>query len=243
LNKEGTYSYKIVIEDFSKNKSTISIPVSYNNLLNPIVDESDALGKVLIRTDEFYRFESENNFISIEKGSLYQNHKLDLKQSKDTIQIGPNTLPWKKKFRIGFKLDSTHSKQTSIAKLTNGKVRVLSSTYRSGYLTRDTNETGTYILGTDTKPPTIKPLNFYPKQWISAAKELKFKIQDSGSGIKNYTAYLDNNWILLTYNPKNNSLTYDFDDIPLQGAEHQIQVIVQDQVGNETKYSATFFKK
>ena len=127
--------------------------------------------------------------------------------------------------------------------MTNGKVRVLSSTYRSGYLTRDTNETGTYILGTDTKPPTIKPLNFYPKQWISAAKELKFKIQDSGSGIKNYTAFLDNNWILLTYNPKNNSLTYDFDDIPLQGAEHQIQVIVEDQVGNETKYSATFFKK
>jgi hypothetical protein len=243
LDKEGSYIYKIVIEDFSKNKSTISIPVTYNKSHNAIVKEYTKLDKVLIKTDEFYRFESDNNFISIEKASLYQDHKLEIKQSKDTIVIGPNTFPWKKKFRIGFKLDSTHGKHTSIAKLTNGRIKVLSSNYRSGYLTRDTDETGTYILGTDSKPPTIKPLNFYPKQWISSAKELKFKIQDSGSGIKNYTAFLDDNWILLTYNPKNNSLTYDFNDIPLEGAEHRINLIVEDQVGNKTEYSAVFFRK
>ena len=243
LDKEGSYTYKIVIEDFSKNKSTISIPVTYNESYNAVVEESPNLDKVLIKTDEFYRFESDNNFISIEKASLYQDHKLEIKQSQDTIVIGPNTFPWKKNFRIGFKLDSTHGKHTNIAKLTNGRIKVLSSNYRSGYLTRDTNETGTYILGTDSKPPTIKPLNFYPKQWISSAKELKFKIQDSGSGIKNYTAFLDDNWILLTYNPKNSSLTYDFSDIPLEGAEHQIKLIVEDQVGNKSEYSAVFFKK
>ena len=81
------------------------------------------------------------------------------------------------------------------------------------------------------------------QQWISNAKTLKVKIADIDSGIKNYRATIDGEWILMQYNHKKRILTYNFSDKKLVGSKHIFKIVVSDNVGNTNELSATFFKK
>ena len=95
----------------------------------------------------------------------------------------------------------------------------------------------------DTVKPTIQLYNFKNNQWISKHKTLKVKIKDGQSGIKNYRATIDNDWVLMEYNHKKRILTYDFNDKKLVGSKHIFKLVVSDNVGNTKSVSATFFKK
>ena len=61
--------------------------------------------------------------------------------------------------------------------------------------------------------------------------------------IKSYRGEINNEWILLEYNPKYGSLTYDFSDKKLTGSKHLLKVIVVDNVGNTNTLETTFYKK
>ena len=102
---------------------------------------------------------------------------------------------------------------------------------------------GNYTLLSDTIKPTIKLLYLQDHQWITNAKTLKVKIADIDSGIKNYRATIDGEWILMQYNHKKRILTYNFSDKKLVGSKHIFKIVVSDNVGNTNSLSTTFFKK
>jgi len=47
----------------------------------------------------------------------------------------------------------------------------------------------------------------------------------------------------MEYNYKKDVLTYDFDDEVITDTENNLKVIVTDNVGNNTTFEATFFRK
>ena len=49
--------------------------------------------------------------------------------------------------------------------------------------------------------------------------------------------------IQFEYDPKRNLLTYDFSDKTFKLAKHELEIEVEDNVGNKSVYKATFFKK
>lgn len=64
------------------------------------------------------------------------------------------------------------------------------------------------------------------------------KISDDLSGIKYYRATLNGKWILMEYDAKSNSLTYFFDEM-IKPGKNIFKLVVRDDVGNESVYTAT----
>jgi hypothetical protein len=47
----------------------------------------------------------------------------------------------------------------------------------------------------------------------------------------------------MEYDPKTNRLTHDFEDGIINSTENNLKLIVTDNVGNSTKFEATFYRK
>ena len=47
----------------------------------------------------------------------------------------------------------------------------------------------------------------------------------------------------MAFNPKNGTLTYDFSDKELIGTEHNLKVVVVDNVNNKSTFEIKFNKK
>ena len=92
-------------------------------------------------------------------------------------------------------------------------------------------------------PPKIRPKNFKEKQWLNNYKYLSLRISDDLSGIDTYSATLNGEWILMEYEPKTNTLTYNFDDKILDQKQCELEVIVTDNVGNTTTHITSFYRK
>ncbi len=102
---------------------------------------------------------------------------------------------------------------------------------------------GTYALATDRVKPTISALNFKDGQWLSNFRFLKVKINDALSGISNYRATVNGKWILMEYDYKTKTLTYDFNDGIVTDTKNDFKLIVTDNVGNSATFEAAFFRK
>jgi hypothetical protein len=103
--------------------------------------------------------------------------------------------------------------------------------------------TGTYIITKDSLAPSIEPLNFTPEQWMSNYTHLKLSIDDDFSGIQEYRATINDQWIRMEYEPKDKTLIYDFDDIDFKEAKLDFRLEVKDNVGNVEVYETSLFRK
>ncbi len=245
--KEGlSYSIKLLIEDLKGNRTELTIPVEGKK-------EDLKVRKQNERTDYYVSANKPNNYdldgakVYFPANTFYEDFYIDLKKGKDTVTIHTNTVPAHRNFTITFdanKYSEEEQKQLFIARL-DAKLRpsYLSTYKRAGIFTVRTRNLGTYTLAKDTVPPTIRTKNFKEKQWLNNYKYLSVYVSDDLSGINTYSATLNGEWILMEYEPKRNTLTYNFDDKILDKKQCVLKVTVTDNVGNENSLSTAFFRK
>lgn len=238
--------YTIEVTDFKNNKVTIQIPIKGEELeiLKP---------RENIKTEDFIYA---NEGISITKGkfsvyipanSLYENAYLNIKAKGDTLVLHKDVVPLHKKMTIS--TDISNYKGGHIDKLYIGRLNYkgdpyYNNTYRKGNkLSAKAKTFGSYVLVADTTSPTIKPINFQNKKWITKNKTLKIKITDDLSGISSYRATINGKFILMEYNYKKDVLTYNFEDEIISDSENNLKLIVIDNVGNNATFEAIFFRK
>jgi len=111
-------------------------------------------------------------------------------------------------------------------------------TWEGDMLTTKTSELGSYCIMLDTIPPSITPVKFRSK--LNGYNSVTFKIGDNikvgkGGEDLSYKGYIDDQWILMTYNGKNRTVTYKIDD-QLQVGQHTFKLIVRDALGNSTTF-------
>jgi hypothetical protein len=185
--------------------------------------------------------------VSIPAGSLYEDAYLDISFNNDMVKIHDDVIPLHSNMTIGFDVSEYSEEEKEklfIAQISDKGRASYSSTYKKGNrFTTGTRTFGKYKLMKDTIAPKINPVNFYDGQWISGNETLKVKISDDLSGIQGYRATVNGNFILMEYEYKNNTLTHYFSDDVVTETENELKVIVTDNVGNTTKYSAKFFRK
>ncbi|MFW6327066.1 MAG: M23 family metallopeptidase [Bacteroidota bacterium] len=115
--------------------------------------------------------------------------------------------------------------------------------WKDGFIELKTRSFGRYYVTVDTVPPTIQPLNFSKSQNLNNIDRLIFKVKDDFSGIAEYTAYIDNEWVLLEYDPKNDLMYYIFDDSRLsRGQNHLLEVFITDNKNNTGSFHCSFFR-
>ena len=130
-----------------------------------------------------------------------------------------------------------HGPKLLLARLQKGRKPVFAGgQYNNGSLKALVREFGEYALMADTTAPEIIPEEGGDRIPVSDSHMISFTIRDDLSGIRDYSATLNNQWIVLEYDAKSNRLTYVFDHLLLAG-ENSMKVMVEDQCGNTATYS------
>jgi hypothetical protein len=245
--EEGmSYNVQIDIKDLQDNTVRVLIPVE--GVREPLLREKEEK-----RTPYFLQSDRPNNYdlgiarVYFPENTFYEDFYLDLEPGQDTVRIHNNTVPAHKNFTIAFdasRYPPDDRKQLFIAHLDiNGRPQYM-NTYKNGtsFSTR-TRQLGTYTLAKDTVPPKVRPRNFKEKQWLTNYRYLSLRISDDLSGINSYRATINGEWILMEYEPKTSTLTYNFDDVILDKKQCQLEVVVTDNAGNSTTFNSSFFRR
>jgi len=244
--EEGlSYTVEITIYDLSGNTTKMMIPVSG-------VREAPAMETDKETTPNFMVAAKPNNFdlgkakVFFPANTFYEDFYIDLKSAGDTITIHNSSVPLQKNFTLT--MDTSHLseedlKSSFIARLDEKQRPEYTKTYKRGTtFSIRTRDLGTYTIAKDTTPPLIRPKNFKAKQWLSNYRYLSIYIADDLSGIASYNATLNGEWILMEYEPKTRTLTYNFDDKILDQKQCELTVEVTDNVGNSATFTSSFYR-
>lgn len=116
-------------------------------------------------------------------------------------------------------------------------------TYGEGKITGELRSFGKYAVGIDTIPPAITPLDLSKGKNVTAQPGIRFRISDDFSGIDSYNGYINGQWVLFEYDPKNELLSHEFDDRVLYVQKNnELEIVLTDAKGNKTTYQTIFFR-
>lgn len=111
--------------------------------------------------------------------------------------------------------------------------------YRDGWISTRVNMFGSFTVVVDTIAPWIKPVSFYNRKKLTWQKYISFSIGDKLSGIDDFDLYIDDEWVLSEYEPKNSRLKHRINPATKPG-EHKLKLVISDERGNKKEYNATF---
>ena len=254
LNNDGkiaviegmNYNITLITKDLKGNTTTVKIPV-VGKKSSSIYEKSKDSTNYKIEAKKFNKFTNDFVTIAFPKNTFYEDVYLDFDVKDSIAQIHTPTIPLDKNFTLTFnvkKFTEEERKQIYIANLEYPKYpRYYNTRKRDSTFFTTTKTLGNYTLLKDNKKPSIRLLHFKDEQWITNFKTLQVKIEDKESGIKNYSAFIDNEWILMEYNHKKKILTYNFNDKKLVGSKHIFKLVVSDNVGNTNTIETTFYRK
>jgi hypothetical protein len=255
-NSNGTVSvadttnsvYKVVVSDFEGNQTELTIPIKglKKELPNPPEPEHHILRQ--ISASENITLEKDRVSVQIYSNTFYDDIALNFEVINDTLKLDKPIIPLQKPIAINF--DISHYKKADKEHLFIGnvpeygdKLYYIPTKKRGNILTARTKKLGNYTLSIDNKNPEIKAINFKNESWISKLRYLKIKISDDSSGIKNYRATINDQWILMEYDAKKQLLIHDFNDAIITDTKHNLKIIVTDNVGNSSTFETTFYRK
>lgn len=245
--EEGlNYMVELLIKDINGNETKAIIPIAGKK--EPVKIEKD-----IEKTENYLVAKKPNNYdlgaakVYFPANTFYDDFYIDLEKGIDTVRIHNDRVAAHRNFTITFdvgKYSKEERKQLFIARLDDRLRPRHTSTYkREKTFTARTRNLGTYTLVKDTVAPKVSPRNFKEKQWLNNYSYLSVRISDDLSGIDTYSATLNGEWILMEYEPKTNTLTYNFDDRISDEKECNLQLTVTDNVGNSTIFESTFYRK
>lgn len=245
--KEGlSYNIELILEDLKGNLTKATIPVEGKK-------EELKIKKEDAKTDNYLIAKKPNNYdlgaakVYFPANTFYKDFYIDLENNADTVKIHNNRIPAHRNFTITFdvsKYKKAEQEKMFIARLNKKGAANYASTHKRGNtFTSRTRSLGTFTLAKDTVAPKIRSKNFKEKQWLNNYSYLSLMISDDLSGIDTYSAKLNGKWILMEYEPKKKTITYNFDDKILDQKKCHLEVVVTDNVGNSTTFTSTFYRK
>ena len=245
LNDNKESFYLIDIFDYCGNKTNIRIPIK-NKVINKKFEFIEDMSLTEINAEKTTILGNDLTSVKIPSGAFYENVKIDFRIMGDTIKIHKPTIPLKKSIEVSFNVKNyaDNIKHLFIGSVNdNGTLSYIPTKLIGNYIKAKTRSLGTYTIAIDKDRPEIKPINFTNLDWISNNNFLKIKISDKVSGIKNYRATVNGDWILMEYDPKTKTLTHDFKDGIIKEVENNLELLVTDNAGNSSKFDLKFYRK
>ncbi len=239
------YKVTITTKDFKGNTTRLIIPVKGKK-------DTILISKKIKKTPYYFKANQENSVADelvkayFPKNIFYEDFFFDFSNDNGVVKLHNRTVPVHSYYKLSFdvsKYTAEDLKHMYIAKKNKSKKWYYVSTkHKKNTLYTSSKELGEFTLLSDIENPVVSPY-FKKGQWLTKSNYLKVKIYDKKTGIKSYRGEIDGQWILMEYNPKKNTLTYDFGDKKFTGTTHTLKVIVKDNVNNSTTFTRTFNKK
>jgi len=244
--ENANYQVQVIAKDFHGNKSILEIPIKGINSNVLFTKKRDTTAYKIV-AKKFQKFTLEGFTVAFPKNTFYEDCYLNLRKENGIVKVHEPTVPLDKSYTLTFDVSKYTEKEKAqlyIANVDYKKYPRYQYTRKKDSTFYTTTKTlGNYQLLFDTIAPKLTPLFFKDEQWISNATTLKVKVSDADSGIKNYLATIDGEWILMEYNHKKGILTYNFKDKKLVGSKHIFKLVVLDNASNTNTLIRTFYKK
>jgi hypothetical protein len=246
---EDNKKYNVVIraKDFAGNTRTVTIPVE--GIKDTILAyKKETITDFHIKHQNFNKFTVGLATVAFPKNTFYSDLYFDLAIENDSIvRVHEPIVPLNKSYTLTFdvgKYDEEEKKPMFIALITkNGQLQYQNTVKKEHKFFTSTKSLGRYTLASDITKPSISLKNFNDGQWVTHFQNLIVRISDSESGIHSYRGEIDGEWILMEYNVKKGTLTYNLNDKKFTEAKHELKVEVTDNVGNTSELQATFYRK
>ena len=116
-----------------------------------------------------------------------------------------------------------------------GRTNYLTGSYTPEYFQVKSRDFGKFTLVADTTAPSLTANKWSSGGTVTHASNLQFVIKDDRSGIKTFNAYLNDEWVLIKYEPKSSMLFLNVGESNFQKGKNTLEIKVEDGVGNETK--------
>jgi len=213
---------KLIVKDFAGNSNELmfkinslkpnDLPVTMTNAKNENM-YMDCLSK--------NEFKKEDIEIILPEKCLYDDIYFNYSKSSDqkfhfspVHQIHSNTTPLHKSIELKIKInnapDSLTSKLVAVNINEKEKISFTNSYYENGWVIAQTRQFGNYTITIDSISPTIKSVFAMPKSNtidLKKVKKIQFYITDNLSGVNKYSAFIDEKWVLMEHDAKNNLFT------------------------------------
>jgi len=219
------------------------------NMLDGIPDSVSMRGTVenipentMIPANQSYTFFSPFMEASFSKRTLFDSIYLNISYEKASVQdaedleifqFGKPDYPLRTNVKILLLPKNSYDKtKTFVYEMDNrGNFSFAGGKWEGNNILFNTRNLGRYTLVSDTIPPSLKPLIINPEKLV-------FKIDDKLSGIKEFRVSVNDEWVLMKYDPKKRQIwSYKLiKEDPFQG---QLRVIVIDNSNNERVYTST----
>lgn len=204
-----------------------------------ILDVSKDLNyKVMLPSGVDFNYYNKMFNIKSYRRSLYDtvfleaDYIIDADREMEVFTIGSSKIPLANSIQITFKPRMNYQDSDKYAVYNTNNLKNFSfagNIWDQNEITITTRNLGIFTILEDTIPPTIRPVQVNNRK-------VGFKIDDDLSGIKEYDAYINDEWVLMHYDPKqkyiwsetlkpNNSLIGAF------------KLTVKDNVGNTEEYT------
>jgi hypothetical protein len=248
LTDDQVYNITIEVYDFHGNHSSIDVKVQRDTTLSFFTAQKLAYNETIlqgkrniIRRDNLEVLFPKESFFD----DLYLNITVDSNGSpySDYFHIHDFKTPVLGYFDIAIKpkmIDSALlEKYLIVYKNYAGKILPLGGVFDDGFLKTRSRDLGLHYITVDTVAPKISPHNIYNNKLMTGLRSIIIKAYDSLSGIREYDAFVNDQWVLLEYDTKSGTFYYHFDDKVQKGA-NTFEVIMSDACGNASTYSTNF---
>lgn len=236
--------FLIKLSDLKNNNLYIKIPIEFGDFTSPVsFDYDEELNKSIDNQLE-HNFNFENSKIKIPRNTFLKDVNLKLSSSQDSLKILNPYIPVFKNISVEFKnISDSKGNYLAFKDQNNNESFATSTLNKNDFFNLKTKSLGTYFIKKDTIPPKIRLQNFKDGDWITNKKNIKIKILDDETGIKNYNVWINGKWMLFEYEYKKNELVYNFDSYFENNVDNKIFIRIEDMVGNRTEKTFNFYRK
>ncbi|MCF8226820.1 MAG: M23 family metallopeptidase [Bacteroidales bacterium] len=247
------HNITIIAKDSYGNMSDLKFRVKGTGTSQALNTKSDFTGRVLPYNAQS-EFKDRNINISFPAYCFYEDLPFSFLRTKGTEELYSDIYylhnehtPVHRNFSLSItptKKYGEYSEKLCIVKVIDREEsQYVGGEFENGRITADTREFGKYAISMDTAAPTIVPVNHSGNQDLSSLDQIVFRIKDDLSGIASYNGYIDDEWVLFEFDPKNELLYHEFDpEILISEKNHDLEIHLTDDRGNKTLYKTKFYR-
>lgn len=241
VKSDTKYDVKIEVIDYNDNSSIVEFELFVEKN-----EHEKTNGFLRWDTDNFLL--TENARLEINTGSFFDNETLQFFKSGEAkfsgkYTVEPYFIALKSGVEISIAINEAAEKyydKLFIACERKGRVHYLKARHNYDYLTANAKVLGTYYVAADTTPPKLTSINLSNGSNMSGISEIKLKMTDDLSGIANFNGYINDKWVLFSYEPKNQIASYRFDEFFPEGGSYKLKFIAEDDCGNMSVLERNF---
>lgn len=118
----------------------------------------------------------------------------------------------------------------------SGFLQSVGGGFENGWVTARTSTFGNFLVLADSIAPVIKTINIALNGEVKDTSGIRFTIEDNFSGIGNYRATINGEWVLMEYDAKTNELIYRFDSNTIRNIPVKFALMVTDKKNNTANF-------